>query len=54
MAWFKWVSNDEVVVSKDAIADAIENGVLRKANQQKLSQETGIRIKVFVGGQKNR
>lgn len=54
MAWFKWVKNDEVVVSKDAITDAIENGVLKKVNQQLLSKETGIKIKVFVGGKKNK
>ena len=54
MAWFKWVRNDEVVVSKNAIKDAIENGVLKKVNQELLSNETGIDIKVFVGGKKNK
>ena len=54
MAWFKWVRNDEVVVSKKAVKDAVENGVLKKVNQELLSEETGIEIKVFVGGKKNR
>jgi len=43
-----------VAVSEGAIKDAIENGVLKKVNQQKLSEETGIDIKVFVGGKKNK
>ena len=43
-----------VVVSEKAIKDAVSNGVLKKVNQQLLSEETGIEIKVFVGGKKNR
>ena len=41
-----------VSVSYDAINDAVENGVLKKVNQQILSDETGIKIKTFVGGKK--
>ena len=43
-----------VCVSEDAIEDAVSNGVLKKLNQQILSDETGIEIKTFVGGKKNR
>ena len=50
----KSVKRGKVMVSKDAIEDAVQNGVLRKVNQQVLSDETGIDIKVFVGGKKNK
>ena len=52
MAWFKWVRNDEVVVSKAAVEDAVENGVLTKAAQELLSAETGIKIVKPVGRQR--
>ena len=45
---------DKVIVSKKAVTDAISNGVLKKVNQQLLSDETGIAIETFVGGKKNR
>ena len=43
-----------VQVSYDAIEDAVSDGVLKKLNQQVLSDETGIKINTFVGGQKNK
>lgn len=51
---FRWVSKKEVVVSRDAIRDAVSDGVLKKLNQQMLSKETGIRIDRFVGGKLNK
>lgn len=50
----KWVKRDELVVSKEAVKDAVSNGVLKKVNQILLSKETGIRIEVYVGGKKNK
>ena len=50
----KSTKKGKVQVSIDAVEDAISNGVLKKVNQQRLSDETGIDIKVFVGGKKNR
>ena len=52
MGWFKWVRNDEVVVSEAAVQDAVENGVLTKAAQELLSEETGIKIVKPVGRQR--
>ena len=52
MGWFKWVRNDEVVVSEAAVQDAVENGVLTKAAQELLSEETGIKIIKPVGRQR--
>ena len=43
-----------VCVSEDAIEDAISDGILKKINQQVLSDETGIEINTFVGGKKNK
>jgi len=43
-----------VAVSYDVIEDAVKDGVLKKVNQQILSEETGIEIQTFVGGKKNK
>ena len=43
-----------VNVSVNALEDAVSNGVLKKINQQLLSEETGIKINTFVGGKKNK
>lgn len=54
MGWFKWVGSDEVVVSVLAVEDAIRDGVLKKLNQQVLSEETGIQIDHYVGQRKTK
>ena len=43
-----------VSVSLDTIEEPVKTGVLRKVNQQVLSEETGIDIETFVGGKKNK
>ena len=50
----KYTKKGTVNVSVGAIEDAVSNGVLKKVNQQLLSDETGIEIKTFVGGKKNK
>ena len=50
----KHTKKGTVNVSYDAIEDAVSDGVLKKINQQVLSDETGIDIKTFVGGKKNK
>ena len=50
----KSIKKGTVNVSVNALEDAISNGVLKKINQQLLSDETGISIKTFVGGKKNK
>lgn len=48
------VRKGKVLVSYDVIEDAVKDGVLKKLNQQVLSDETGIKIETFVGGKKNK
>lgn len=50
----KWVKRDEVIVSRCALEDAVSNGVLTKAAQEVLSDESGIEIKVPVGRPKKK
>ena len=51
----KWINRKkEVVVKKELLRDAVENGVLKKSSQQELSKLTGIPILVSVGRPKKK
>ena len=51
----KWINGKkEVVVKKELLRDAVENGVLKKDTQLALSELSGIPILVSVGRPKKK